>query len=671
MVGLVHLERADAVGAVEFFRQALTVFEKTNEIGHQGAVLSLLANALDFVDAGGEAWHYHYLALKFMARAGDAQRLQVIYGATARALSKRGQPAAALAFQDEGLGLALRSRRPLECAEAFWWRAMILLQMGKAERAIQDIHRARLSADGITHKPTRDRTLAGIMVTEGGALRLHAPEEAVKILTKAFKLYRQSEYSYLLLDIYLERARAFRLLYQSNAAAADLLSAINILEQQRQRVTDPRLRLLYFDRAEKVFDEMVALEIDDRNDIRTALEFTERSRARDLRDAVHCSGLAAASCLGEPVDLSEILSHIPRGTALFEYHILPDRCLVWLLRDGRTVLHELSIERSTLESLVESLLDALQKEDDSEGRLLETSSRLFELLVRPILASAGGVNRLVIVPDKILARLPYGALFDSATGTFLTERFPLAIAPSSMIYAMVTASVPARSPSDSWTSLAIGNPKFDRIAYPGLRSLPEAEKEAANLAQKGAGSVLLTGADATVRRFLREVNSHELIHFAGHAQIYTLSPGQSRLLFAAGPKRGEQSELLADQIRQLRLTRPRLVVLSACNSGRGPYHSLEGVSDMARPFVAAGVPAVLTSLWQVDDTSSRFFWGIFYEELFSSFDPSLALQKAQLTMIRSSEGKLRMPRAWAGFQMVGTFGGHNEQKERKRCRTSG
>ena len=49
----------------------------------------------------------------------------------------------------------------------------------------------------------------------------------------------------------------------------------------------------------------------------------------------------------------------------------------------------------------------------------------------------------------------------------------------------------------------------------------------------------------------------------------------------------------------------RLAVLAACGSADGPV-ALGGASlSLARPFLSAGVPNVVASLWPVSDRASR------------------------------------------------------------------
>ena len=60
--------------------------------------------------------------------------------------------------------------------------------------------------------------------------------------------------------------------------------------------------------------------------------------------------------------------------------------------------------------------------------------------------------------------------------------------------------------------------------------------------------------------------------------------------------------------------RVKLVVISCCHSGRGEVKA-EGVVDIARAFLGAGVRSVHVSLWAIDDEATLEFMKSFYLHL--------------------------------------------------------
>ena len=100
-----------------------------------------------------------------------------------------------------------------------------------------------------------------------------------------------------------------------------------------------------------------------------------------------------------------------------------------------------------------------------------------------------------------------------------------------------------------------------------------------------------------------------------------------------------------------RLSGCELVVLSACETLRGPMQRDEGPYAMPLGFLYAGAPAVIGSLWRVDDRSTAELMGDFYRRLRE--DPDLTKLEA-FTQARKSLRRTRPePYHWAAFVYIG------------------
>ena len=71
------------------------------------------------------------------------------------------------------------------------------------------------------------------------------------------------------------------------------------------------------------------------------------------------------------------------------------------------------------------------------------------------------------------------------------------------------------------------------------------------------------------------------------------------------------------------------MVLSACETGLGKLSRGDEVVGLQRAFLYAGTPAVVTTLWKVDDKATFELVRAFYTRL-ESADPVEALRQAQL-----------------------------------------
>jgi CHAT domain-containing protein len=107
-------------------------------------------------------------------------------------------------------------------------------------------------------------------------------------------------------------------------------------------------------------------------------------------------------------------------------------------------------------------------------------------------------------------------------------------------------------------------------------------------------------------------------------------------------------------LKELQLTKTRLAVLSACSSAGGTPVGAEGLAPLVRPFVAAGVPGVVGTLWNVSDSRATVDLLVhFHEQYRQGRDAAQALQLAQQEMIADPLESQHAAWAWSAFQMYG------------------
>jgi CHAT domain-containing protein len=285
----------------------------------------------------------------------------------------------------------------------------------------------------------------------------------------------------------------------------------------------------------------------------------------------------------------------------------------------------------------------------------EQAAVLFDALLRPLNAELATHEALVLVPDGVLQSIPFASLWDRQTGRYLIEDHLVGVAPSGTVFVRATTAA-ASSAARPTRLLAIGNPKLGREQSKGLPSLRGAEAEAEDVAALYDAPEVLTGREATKRAFLDSLRSAQIVHFAGHATSAG-ARGAARLLLAPDQDTKASGALYAFEIERRALPQARLVVLAGCSTATGEASRLEGALSVARPFLAAGVPAVVASLWDVDDASSHRFFVEFHRNLLTTGDPATALRQTQLGFLRDADVTLSHPSSWAGFVSLGAVSG--------------
>ena len=95
-----------------------------------------------------------------------------------------------------------------------------------------------------------------------------------------------------------------------------------------------------------------------------------------------------------------------------------------------------------------------------------------------------------------------------------------------------------------------------------------------------------------------------------------------------------------------------MVVLSACDTGRGKVMEGEGVANFARAFRHAGARSVVVSLWEVASDPAVEYMTLFYGHLKEGKSRAEALRLAR----QAIKAKYPEPFFWAVFILHGEGG---------------
>ncbi len=178
------------------------------------------------------------------------------------------------------------------------------------------------------------------------------------------------------------------------------------------------------------------------------------------------------------------------------------------------------------------------------------------------------------------------------------------------------------------------------------------QQEVANLQALGDGEYLY-GDAATDEAFLENAPDYSIIHLATHGAA-NLSNGMDSRIFLLNED-DEPVAINAEEISRQRINAD-LVTLSACETGSGGRHLLEGTVGLTKSFLMAGSRSVVSSLWAVDDKITSDIMSGFYAELRSGQPIHAALQTAQREHLERYEGtELAHPAYWAAFVPYGSM----------------
>lgn len=104
--------------------------------------------------------------------------------------------------------------------------------------------------------------------------------------------------------------------------------------------------------------------------------------------------------------------------------------------------------------------------------------------------------------------------------------------------------------------------------------------------------------------------------------------------------------LTAEEISRLDLRNTQLVVLSACQTGKGQIIGNEGVYGLQRAFKLSGVRYIMMTLWDIPDNTTIEFMTMFYSTLFNGESINNSFKNAQLWM------RMNDSINWAAFVLL-------------------
>ena len=118
------------------------------------------------------------------------------------------------------------------------------------------------------------------------------------------------------------------------------------------------------------------------------------------------------------------------------------------------------------------------------------------------------------------------------------------------------------------------------------------------------------------------------------------------------PMEADDGILTAQEISRLDLRGLDLVVLSACQTGKGDINQGEGVFGLQRGFKKAGAQTLVMSLWNVDDNATQIIMTTFYDNLLQGQSKRDAFHNAQQHLRTMENGRFDKPQFWAAFILL-------------------
>ena len=381
----------------------------------------------------------------------------------------------------------------------------------------------------------------------------------------------------------------------------------------------------------------------------------------------------------KPVSLAQTQEMCDSETAVLEYAVSNGRLLIFFISRNNVRAKQFTInERGYDEALSSDLAGRVSKFRDAilnrapEDSIQVHSNHLYNQLIKPFETELAPFKNIIIVPDGVLAYLPFEALTNKAN--YLVSQFNIKYAPSITGFSLIREP---RQPSTKKLLAIANSSSYSSSSETPL--LPSVELEVESVSKLFRNKTMLKDRGITEENVKRSLQQdYSFIHVAAHSVIDEQNSSMSGIVLNKGDSEtgiGNDGYLRSSEIYGLNIN-SNMVVLSACESGIGALVGGEGILGLQRAFFNAGASTVVVSLWDVYDRSTTHFMKTFYQSLmerdrnqswsdswqsllrWSGWDASVpfgktapSMRAAKLAMLEHP--KYRHPVYWAPFVVVG------------------
>lgn len=291
--------------------------------------------------------------------------------------------------------------------------------------------------------------------------------------------------------------------------------------------------------------------------------------------------------------LADIQGRLGPGTLLLQYHAYDGQLIAWAVTPDTARVHVEPFDTGDLAAAA----FAFHRAASRPGRTDALPAAPLAPLLAPFTDDLRRCQRVVVVPHGPLAAVPFHALpFDGTT--LGTVRRPVSYLPAASAAPDRPTGVRVGSPV-----LVVGDPAYGG----GYVRLPGTRAEALHVARTWGTEACMEG-DVTHATLMDAVPPAGLVHLATHGSFREGSPYSTELALAGTDR------LTVPDLTGLGL-RADLVVLSACDSGRGRPTAAGDLIGLTRALLAAGARELVVSLWPVDDQLACLTMTAFHEHL--------------------------------------------------------
>lgn len=292
---------------------------------------------------------------------------------------------------------------------------------------------------------------------------------------------------------------------------------------------------------------------------------------------------------------------------------------------------------------------------------VDAAKKLYDKLVAPVQNILRG--SLVIISDALLGYVPFDALLTDKPSNlarpqnfnYLLNKHKISYCYSATLLNEMVKKEHLQKPEKLFLGITPNFTNSEKGVNRGrFNPLIHSIEEITKLYRMMGGDTLI-GEKATKAVFMQNAGKYRIIHLSTHGKMDDKTGDDSFLVFAQMTDTSENELLYTRELYNLQLNAD-MVVLSACETGIGELQQGEGIISLSRAFAYAGSKSIVTTLWTVDDRTTKNLMLLFYQNLKAGKTKDDALWLAKRAFISANKGESALPFYWSGIIAIGDMG---------------
>jgi CHAT domain-containing protein len=578
-----------------------------------------------------EAWEAGLRGIRsYWAGPPSVQRIYQFYVGLAFSAEHREFWPAAASLQSHALDilgkddLIQRSAALLELAKIL----VAIKEDGEAERKLNE---ANVLFDSESQDPTsRTYRLVGKIGLAELQLKHGRAAEALSTLSPAEDLLGNTDPYFISLNYYRVLGNINLRLKQLDKSEQAYGNAIVIAERSLGGLKDEQDRRQWVRATDEAYRGMVRALIEKQNP-GEALRLWQWYKSRPLQEENSLAPRVPERQLSGWPALWASMPILPLdsdATARISYAVFDDGIEIWLWAGGHLKTAWVNASRDDLEQRVRRFAQNCARSNSSLDDIHSQGQGLFALLVQPVIRDLRPGQLLAIELDRSLASLLVEVL-RSPEGWYVADRYPVTYSPGWLEEERL------RHPESMDSNLAIL--LADGTAAKGYLPGQELERDAITALFP---HTVIPGPQTDLATLHGLLARSHVFGFMGHGE-----PNGNGTALRVSPALLLRAEDLPPQA----LRKLQLAVLAACATGSAEGSGDLDTRNLVHAFMAAGVPNVVASHWEVDSVATAELMKSFYTYLSQGQAPAVAMFAA-----RKQACTARVhPYFWSGFYLVG------------------